>query len=201
MRGYLMYRFYLAAIDMLPAALVLAPAYSVLNRMYFHSARKSILYYLFSCYLAVIYVLVGLPNVTYIRPELNLNLVPIIGMIDDWKNSILNILLFVPLGATLPLLWCKFRTQRNAVLFGFAVSFAIELLQMLTFRATDVNDLITNTLGTYLGFLCAKCLLKKHQLSAEYKTADVGIVIVTVLLVMFFVYPFVSSALWDLIPS
>ena len=196
-----MYRFYLAAVDMLPAALLLAPVYLVLNKAYFHNARKSILYFLFAGYLSVLYVLVGLPNVTYIRPEINLNLVPIIGMIEDWKNSILNILLFIPLGVALPVLWNKFRSKKNSVLFGFAVSFVIELLQILTYRATDINDLITNTLGTYLGFLCAKCLLKKHQIAGENKTREAGIVTLSVLLVMFFVYPFVSSALWDLILS
>ena len=92
-----MYRFYLAAIDILPAALLFAPAYLILNKAYCHNSRKSFLYFLFSCYLSAVYVLVGMPNITYIRPELNLNLIPIIGMIDDWKNSILNILLFVPL--------------------------------------------------------------------------------------------------------
>lgn len=196
-----MYRFYLAVVDMLPAALLLAPVYLVLNKAYFHNARKSILYFLFAGYLSVLYVLVGLPNVTYIRPEINLNLVPIIGMIEDWKNSILNILLFIPLGVALPVLWNKFRTKRNSVLFGFAVSFVIELLQILTYRATDINDLITNTLGTYLGFLCTKCLLKKHQIAGENRTREAGIVTLSVLLVMFFVYPFVSSALWDLILS
>ena len=196
-----MYRFYLAAVDMLPAALLLAPVYLVLNKAYFHNARKSILYFLFAGYLSVLYVLVGLPNVTYIRPEINLNLVPIIGMIEDWKNSILNILLFIPLGVALPVLWNKFRSKKNSVLFGFAVSFVIELLQILTYRATDINDLITNTLGTYLGFLCAKCLLKKHQIAGENRTREAGIVTLSVLLVMFFVYPFVSSALWDLIFS
>ena len=194
-----MYRFYLAAVDMLPGALLLAPVYLILNKAYFHDTRKSILYYLFSCYLSVLYVLVGLPNITYIRPEVNLNLIPIIGMIEDWKNSILNVLLFIPLGTALPVLWNQFRQRKNALLFGFGTSLAIELLQMLTFRATDVNDLITNTLGAYLGFFCAKRLLTKRQITGFDNESEVILVIVCVLLVMFFVYPFASSALWDLI--
>ena len=196
-----MFRFYLAAVDMLPAALLLAPVYLILNKAYFHNTRKSILYFLFACYLSVIYVLVGLPNVTYIRPEIHLNLIPFIGMIDDWKNCILNILLFIPLGAALPVFWCRFRTEKNCILFGFALSFAIELLQTLTFRATDVNDLITNTLGTYLGFLCAKFFLNKHHMTEDNKTFEVVVILFSVLLVMFFAYPFASSALWDLIFS
>ena len=197
----MMYRFYLAAIDLLPGAMILIPIYFILNKVHFRSARKSILCFLFSCYLAAVYVLVGLPNITYIRPEVNLNLIPIAGMIDDWKNSILNILLFVPLGMMLPILWNRFKTQRKTVLFGFGVSLVIELLQMLTYRATDVNDLITNTLGAFLGFHCAKLFKKKDYLRSEDKTSEIIIVLGIVLLVMFFVYPFVSAALWDWILS
>ena len=194
-----MYRFYLAAVDMLPGVLILAPVYWVLNRAYFHNTRKSFFYFVFSCYLSVVYVLVGMPNVTYMRPEINLNLIPFIGMVDDWKNSLLNVLLFIPLGTMLPILWNKFRTRKYTVLFGFGTSLTIELLQMLTFRATDVNDLITNTLGTYLGFLCARQLFRNHQMKEVSKFGEAGIVIALVLLVMFFVYPFVSAALWDLL--
>ena len=194
-----MYRFYLAAADLLPGILILAPVYWVLNKVYFHNAGKSFFYFLLSCYLSIVYVLVGIPNVTYIRPEVNLNLIPIIGMIDDWKNGILNILLFVPLGMMMPVLWNSFRTQKNTLFFGFGTSLAIELLQMLTFRATDVNDLITNTCGTYLGFLCTAFLLRKKPVQAVGRNEEIGIVFAVVLLVMFFVYPFVSSALWDYI--
>lgn len=196
-----MYRFYLAAIDMLPGALFLIPIYCLLNMVYFHNARKSILYYLFSCYISVVYVLVGLPNVTYIRMELNLNLIPFVGMIEDWKNSILNILLFVPLGIILPILWCKFSAAKTTVLFGFGMSLVIELLQILTYRATDINDLITNTLGTFLGFCCTRLFPKKYLPTNKDIGRDMCIVLSTVLLLMFFVYPFVSAAVWDLILS
>ena len=194
-----MYRFYLAAVDLLPGILILAPVYWALNKVYFHNVGNSFCYFLLSCYLSVVYVLVGMPNVSYIRPEVNLNLLPFIGMIDDWKNGILNILLFVPLGMMMPILWNSFRTQKNALLFGFGTSLAIELLQMLTFRATDVNDLITNTLGAYLGFLCTNFLLQKKPIKAVGRNNETAIVVSVVLLVMFFVYPFVSSALWDYI--
>lgn len=198
-----MYRFYLAAVDMLPGALILMPVFWILNWVYFHNLWKSILYYLFACYLAVVYVLVGLPNIACIRIELNLNLIPFAGMLGDWKNSILNVLLFVPLGIILPILWRNFKKAKSTVLFGFLMSCAIELLQILTYRATDVNDLITNTFGTFLGFLFAKAVMSKFtilkHLVNEERTAELCIVIVTVLLSMFFVYPFISAVLWDFI--
>lgn len=196
-----MYRFYLAAVDMLPGILLLAPVYLLLNKIYFRSARKSISCFLFSCYLCVVYVLVGLPTVTYIRPEINLNLIPFAGMVEDLKNSFLNVLLFLPLGIMLPLLWKQFRSPKNTVLFGFIASVIIELLQMLTFRATDINDLITNTAGAYLGFLCAKALQQKYRPTGEDKAGEPAVVLLTVFLVMFFVYPFVAAALWDFVLS
>lgn len=200
-----MYRFYLAAIDMLPGAVLLIPIFWALNKTFFHNAMKSIFYCLFSCYLAAVYVLVGMPNITYVSVELNLNLIPILGFIDDWKNSILNVLLFVPLGLMLPILWRKFRTQKDTVLFGFGMSLAIEILQIFTFRATDINDLITNTFGTFLGFSLARVLLKKipvmkHMVNEE-RTSELYIVLTIVLVVMFFAHPFISSILWDLVLS
>ena len=198
-----MYRFYLAAMDLLPAAILLIPIFCILNKVYFHNIRKSIFYYLFSCYLSVVSVLVGLPNVTYIRAELNLNLIPFIGMVADFKNSLLNILLFIPLGAALPLLWHQFRTHKNTVLFGFFTSAAIELLQILTYRTTDVNDLITNTFGTLLGFQCAAVLLRKIPVAKHpakrTENKELILILVSTFLVMFFIYPFVSAGIWDYI--
>lgn len=194
-----MYRFYLAAIDLLPAILLLIPLYWILNRVYFHNAKTSFFYLVFSCYLAVVYVLVGLPNVTYIRPEVNLNLIPIIGISNEWQSSLLNILLFVPLGMMLPILWKVFRKMLRTLLFGFTASLTIELLQMLTFRATDVNDLITNTVGTALGFICINAFHRNKQIAEETASTDAVIVIAAVLLVMFFLYPFASTALWNFV--
>ena len=200
-----MYRFYLAAVDLLPGALLLAPVYFVLNKVYLRNSGKSVLYYLFSCYLSVIYILVGLPNVIYIRPELNLNLIPFLGIVADWKNSILNILLFIPMGMSLPILWNRFRTKNRTILLGFGASLAIELLQILTYRATDINDVITNTVGTYLGFLCARILLKKSaaltHMANEKNTGELWIVVIAVVLIMFFAYPLVSAVLWDILLS
>ena len=81
-------------------------------------------------------------------------------MFSDCKNSLLNVLLFVPLGFFLPLFWKKFSAFGYTLLFGFCTSLLIELLQIFTFRATDVNDLMTNTVGTVLGYLLARIVLK-----------------------------------------
>lgn len=198
-----MYRFYLAAVDLLPTALLMIPLYWIMDRVYFRNSKKSMFYCLFACYLGVVYVLVGLPTVNYIRPELNLNLIPILPMAEDWKNSVLNVFLFAPLGMMLPLGWLKFREKRYAVGLCFGISLCIESLQMLTFRATDVNDLITNTLGAYLGYLAVMVIMKKYprigNLIAEENSREIFAVLLTVFGVMFFIYSYVSATLWDLI--
>lgn len=192
-----MYRFFLVAVDIIPAAVVLVPLFCILYVTIFgRSFWKSVIYCLFCLYLAGVFSLVGIPNVLYIQPGLNLNLIPFAGMIEDFKNSILNVLLFVPLGVFLPLLWQRFRRAGSCAVFGFGLSFVIELLQMLTFRATDVNDLITNTCGTLLGYLLVTPLLKKVS-PVDKGTYAPSVLCILSFCVMFFIHPFLSALIWD----
>lgn len=61
----------------------------------------------------------------------------------------LNVLLFIPFG------WFageKFDLKR-VILFGFLFSLTIELIQLTTgLGMFETDDLITNTLGTYIGY-------------------------------------------------
>ena len=192
-----MYRFFLAAVDVVPAAVVLIPLFGVLHfTVYCRDLKKSVLYCLFCLYMAAVFSLVGIPNVIYFRPQVNVNLIPFQGMVDDFKNSILNVALFIPFGFFVPLLWQKYRSVTTCVAAGFCMSFIIELLQMLTYRATDVNDLITNTAGTLLGFLLAKRLTAKVP-AVEEGHRDIIYLTVLSFCVMFFVHPFLSPLIWD----
>lgn len=65
----------------------------------------------------------------------------------------LNLLLGMPLGFLLPLLWERLNRPGAIALSGLAFSLLIELSQLCNFRATDVDDLIMNALGTVLGWL------------------------------------------------
>lgn len=75
-------------------------------------------------------------------------------------SSILNIIFFMPFGFLLPTLWKEFRSFLPTVLAGFLFSLIIEVGQLFTIRATDVDDLIMNTLGTALGFIIFKLASK-----------------------------------------
>lgn len=190
-------------LHMLAAAVFLVPVFLIWNGAGLHNWKKCSSYSLLSLYLAAVYTLVGMPDVTYIRFELNLNVIPVVGIVTDLRSSLLNVLLFVPLGLLLPILWTDFRDRKKTLLFGLGMSCAIEILQIFTFRATDINDLITNTAGTCLGFLMADILMKKSpaigELIKEEKTKDLYAVCTATLGVMFFLEPFVFSLLWEIV--
>ena len=187
-----------AVLEILAAAVFLVPIFWLRYR----DLRKCVTYCVFSFYLVAVYSLVGLPTVLYSRFETKLNLVPFLGMVADWKNCILNVLLFVPLGILLPIVWEKYRAKRNTLLFGLGMSLTIELLQMFTFRATDINDIITNVLGTYIGFFLAKVLMEQvpavKGVLGEKSAKELYMVCAVVFAVMFFPQPFLSAGLWEL---
>lgn len=63
-----------------------------------------------------------------------------------------NVLLYLPLGLLLPMVWRRGSWWRVTGA-GLALSLVTELLQPVVGRSFDVDDLITNTLGTMLGYL------------------------------------------------
>ena len=70
-----------------------------------------------------------------------------------------NALIFVPIGFFANLLWRKPRWWKGLAV-GFCVSLTIEFLQLFVNRSTDVDDLILNTTGAFLGGLIALLLGK-----------------------------------------
>ena len=70
-----------------------------------------------------------------------------------------NALIFVPIGFFVNLLWRKPRWWKGLAV-GFCVSFTIEFLQLFVNRSTDVDDLILNTTGAFLGGMIALLLGK-----------------------------------------
>lgn len=105
-----------------------------------------------------------------------LNFIPLSSGIEI--STILNIIFFMPFGFLLPTLWNKFRKFIPTVFVGFIFSLIIEVGQLFTIRATDVDDLIMNTLGTILGFILFKILsiifkkLSNKTMVEEYNKKD-----------------------------
>lgn len=182
-------------IEILISMILLIPVFSVLNKTRFYSIKKTMLYYILAIYLAAVYLFVGMPTLQFMRFDLSLTLVPFLPMIADYKNTILNIILFIPLGIMLPFLWKKYNTLRATLIFGFSMSLAIELLQILTYRATDINDLIANTVGSVLGYFVFRiisCIIPSVTKFARRRN-EIAVVMLSVFAVMFFIQPYLAT--------
>ncbi|WP_270171030.1 VanZ family protein [Paenibacillus sp. SYP-B4298] len=79
-----------------------------------------------------------------------------------------NLLLLLPLGALLPL-----ASWRQAIATGAALSLAIETLQLLMtkvgwgMRTFDVDDVLLNTLGCFIGYLLHQAAVRSVAAGAE----------------------------------
>ena len=182
-------------IEILISMLLLIPIFAVLNKTRFHSIKKTIIYFVFATYLAAVYLFVGMPTLQFMRFDLSLTLMPFRPMIADFKNTILNIVLFIPVGFMLPFLWKKYNTLKTTLFFGFSMSLAIELLQILTYRATDINDLIANTLGAVVGYFAFRitaCIFPSVKEFATRKN-EIAVIMLSVFWVMFLIQPYLAN--------
>ncbi len=87
--------------------------------------------------------------------------------ITEWRNLVLNILLFVPMGCILPILFKRCKLWWLTYGIGFMFSLTIEMTQLITKRGMcEADDLLNNTLGCMIGFglyyLCRYIYYKKQ---------------------------------------
>ena len=80
-----------------------------------------------------------------------INLIPFRDGIS--LSMILNVVMFMPLGFLLPLLWKEYQSLVRTAIIGFCFSCGIEFCQLFDRRVSDVDDLLMNTLGAILGWL------------------------------------------------
>lgn len=72
---------------------------------------------------------------------------------DLLRHMALNVAMFMPLGALLPMMHRRLRSWIYALLCGAALSTLIETTQLLAAAGQcDVNDIAANTLGALLGY-------------------------------------------------
>lgn len=88
-----------------------------------------------------------------------LNLKPFVYLFDypTMKKALLNLIgntaMFIPLGIVWPAVFKKLNTHGKVIAAGVGVSLTIELLQLPFFdRATDIDDLILNSVGFLIGY-------------------------------------------------
>lgn len=112
--------------------------------------------YIFLIYIYLAFSVAGISSVWdigqyggIIRIE-EINLIPFNS--EGIRTYILNIIMFMPLGFLLPLIWEKFRNIFKVFYTGLGFSLAIEICQLFNHRATDIDDLMMNSLGAVLGY-------------------------------------------------
>ena len=87
------------------------------------------------------------------------NFKPFIYLFDypTMREALLNLIgntaMFIPLGIVWPTAFKKLNTHDKVIAAGFGMSLLIEVLQLPFFdRASDIDDLILNTLGFLIGY-------------------------------------------------
>lgn len=147
---------------------------------------------------------IGYTNTISFRPRISL--IPFLDMIRGPMDTILNLVLFLPLGLFLPLLYKKYQRLSAVACTGFLFSLSIEIVQMFGWGATDINDLITNTAGACSGYL-VYCLVSKilpedlrNQLQSEsvHAVGEVLLFVIYTFAVMVTIQPWVIHSLLNM---
>ena len=107
--------------------------------------------FVFCYYLFGILTVAGIGYTSTISFSPKISLIPFLGMITGPIDTILNLILFVPLGVFLPFLYKRYHHIKTVALTGFLFSLSVEIVQMFGWGSSDINDLIINTAGACLG--------------------------------------------------
>ena len=135
---------------------------------------------MFQVYLALLISVTLFPlTVGDRKVNLLVNFIPIVNLVKDlivgvdtmgffmvkfWIINILgNIILLSPLAFIMPIISKRFRSLKSVVILCFCTSLFIEFLQFLSLfignlRSADIDDVILNTLGAFIGFGVSKVL-------------------------------------------
>ena len=102
-----------------------------------------------------------------------INLIPFVYLLDYENEAHMifnvfgNILMFVPTGILLPVLYKRLDTFFKVAGTGFLMSLTIEILQLpFADRTSDVDDLILNTTGAAVGYGLYRLY---HRIKRKYR--------------------------------
>ena len=165
--------------------------------------RKGLLT-VFAGYLCAVCSATGLPTAGNLHFSPRLNLIPFIDIVNEpalyLLGSFLNIVMFIPFGLLIPLLWRQLRSLRKAAVASMLFSLFIEMAQMFSGRLTDVDDLIFNTLGGVIGFLIARAVYRKvaiahdlHDYKNSYGLTELAGMICLCVMAMYYLRPLIEQ--------
>ena len=114
---------------------------------------------------------------------MRLNVLPIINTIKEYRQSLSepngtatraalenitgNLMLFIPMGIFLPLLFKNIDSLKKVLIICLCCSISIEMTQFFlrafgTFRTADIDDLILNTVSGILGWLIYANIIRRY---------------------------------------
>ena len=125
----------------------------------------------FFMYVAILIVITFLSRESGSRNGVDLELFSTWG-INERNNALVveNILLFLPYGFVAAWAFPSIRNLLGCSLLGFVTSLGIEFMQMVTERGYfQIDDIITNTLGSIIGYLIFRCVWGVYKLCKSSK--------------------------------
>lgn len=143
--------------------------------------NKYMIILLFIIYLlAMVWIIIFKFETPFSNPSFyrNINLIPfsqplITNGKADFSEIILNIIIFMPFGVYMELLFPKLSLFKKAFIFFCGSLFCETLQYILAVGASDITDIISNTLGGLIGVFLYKCFVKickSHALAEKYVT-------------------------------
>lgn len=154
--------------------------------------------FVFCYYLFGILTVTGIGYTSTISFHPKISLIPFLGIINGLIDTVLNLVLFVPLGFFLPLLYKKYHHIKTVILTGFLFSLSIEIAQMFGWGLTDINDLIINTAGTCLGYFIYYLLSKilSHNFVLKFQSKNVNDIVEMLLFAIYIFIVMVTIQTW-----
>ena len=165
-------------LDMIPYMFITIPIFLlirfIINRNKKINIKREILLLIFYLFLVGLLSQAVIPkfdsNMNLIVSKKRYNFIPfriVYDTVIEYKKGniyyliislIGNIVMFIPIGFFIKLLWnCS---DKKVVIHGFFISLFIEFTQIFIGRETDIDDLILNTLGTFIGLMIYKIICK-----------------------------------------
>ena len=181
--------------DLLIYLLVGITLYIVIRMIYIKSKKKSliprkeILYLLFVIYVITILsktvmptwytcTINGVSHIKILRNTPQFNFIPFRSIyyffttlsndlvsFNSYLNLLANLFLLFPFGILFPMIWKK--QGKKTILYGVLCSVAIEILQILPGRSTDIDDIILNSIGCAIGYGIVRVFVRNASSTAR----------------------------------
>lgn len=167
----------------LAIAAALYAVWAILTKKRFPAPMKThILRYVLLTYVICVLFLTLMPQAGSAQGEAKANLIPFFSVIYAVNSGhttamyliILNVIMFVPMGALLPCVFKKAKHFAVTALISLGVTLLIEIIQIfLPGRAFDIDDVLFNAIGAVLGYafyaafmrVCRKEKRKKREIA------------------------------------